>query len=590
MSQVLPRLPLFVSNFETLRQNAAVYVDKTMYFPDLVNKSSITFCARPLRFGKSLTVSSLDAFFSGKVELFNGLAAEKYMRSPDFVSRPVVRLDMSAAANCENLRNLKKDIMDSLEQIANVYNISLRGSDYAKSFYFLLFDIRENTGLKPVLLIDEYDAPVISLAANEDERYNTKFLNRVRKVMSKFYEQIKIAEYDILHFVFITGITKYSRMGVFSSLNNLIDITLDPEFSALMGYTQEELEKYFAPFLSLTALKFGMSEDNLLDKMKDYYNGFSFDGKQLLYNPFSVLNFFDTKKFSNFWMESGSERYVRKFLSDKAITTEQYQDFGVNSSFARAPGDIETTEPHGFLYQAGYLTLREGSNFDYNLRYPNVEVRESIAKLFLKNIISQKISIDSAANELSLCMASCDIPGMVDIFYRLFAGICHKDHRDVSRSPVVRVIKKFIRKLTGSGSLGVSVQTESEDLVETLEKSRGEGFYRSLLQACLWMAGAKVTPEKPENIGDLDLEACCGRLTYVFELKMAENAGGAAVAVRNGMKQIHGRGYGLASKDPIFVSLAFGKAEKNIVGCIFEKDGKETTVEIKIKTGRGAGG
>jgi hypothetical protein len=507
------------------------------------------------------------------------------MCSPDFVSYPVVRLDMSGLGDCQSRNDLILSIMDSLGKIAKHFNVSLRGANFARVFEFLLQDIRQATGLQPVLLIDEYDAPVISVATAENPTFNPDLLFDTRDVMAKFYLQIKVAENDIFR-AFITGITKYSRMGVFSQLNNLIDISLESRFGALMGYTQEELEKYFAPYITSTALKFAISEESLLKKIKSYYNGFSFDGEDILYNPFSILNFFWSTKFKNFWMLSGSNRFIRKFLKDNAVTIDEFQGMEVDSDFASAPGEIDATEPHGFLYQAGYLTLRVGGKFGYTLRYPNLEVRESIAKLFLNNIMSKSTGINVVAKELSACLASCDIPGMVPIIYQLFAGICHKDHRDASRSPMVRVFKKILRKITGSESKDEQVQNESADLVETLEKAKGECFYRSLLQACLWMAGAKVTPEKPEHLGDLDLEVYYGGLTYVFEIKMAKNARGATVAARNGMKQIHERGYGLASKDPIFVSLAFGKAEKNIVGCIFEKDGQDTTVEVKSKTRR----
>jgi hypothetical protein len=578
--------PIGISNFARIRENKSIYVDKTMYLPMLMNAGIFLFCARPRRFGKSLLISSLEAFYSGKTDLFKGLAVEEYMCSPDFVSYPVVRLDMSSLGYWESKDELIHSIMVKLVKIAKCFNISLVDSNFAQVFQSLLHDIHQAYGLQPVLLIDEYDSPVITVTAEENQKFNSELLLDTRDVMERFYLQIKVAEDDIFR-AFITGITKYSRMGVFSQLNNLLDISLESRFSALMGYTQKELEDYFAPYINSTALKLQISEESLLEKIRDYYNGFSFDGDVKLYNPFSILNFFWAEKFRNFWMLSGSNRFIRKFLKDKAVTADEFQGKEVDSDFASAPGDIDATEPHGFLYQAGYLTLRTGGKLAYTLSYPNLEVRESISKLFLNNIISKSLGINSVAKELSVCLASCDIPGMVPIFYQLFAGICHKDHRDANRSPVVRVIKKLIRKITGSESVDETLQNESADLVETLEKAKGESFYRSLLLACLWMAGAKVTPEKPENIGDLDLEVYYGGLTYVFELKMAKNARGATVAARNGMRQIHERGYGLASKDPVFVSLAFGKAEKNIVGCIFEKDGQETTEEVKSNTRRG---
>ncbi|MDR1036129.1 MAG: ATP-binding protein [Deltaproteobacteria bacterium] len=578
-----------MSTFEVLRRKDLVYVDKTEYFLDLQKEPQFIFCARPRRFGKSLTLSALDAFCSGREELFRGLTVESYMRSPDFVARPVIRLDMSVVAYGDTIASLAENVMVILGENAARHNVSLHGSSIAIAFYNLISDVYNSTGKEVVLLIDEYDAPVIDAIGSTKEISNPGLLSARRSAMQDFYWTIKSSEARI-EMAFITGITKFSRMGVFSKLNNLTDISLSSKFSSFMGYTQEELETCFAPFITSTALELGMSNDRLLRKIRNYYNGFSFDGKQKLYNPYSINHFFKDMEFLNYWTESGSDSFIRKFLMDNSITADEFQGKHVSSTFVRAPGEIDTTPAHGFLYQAGYLTLRKRGKKDYALIFPNLEVRENFARLFLQNVTYESVGIDDVAKELSRCLASCDVPGMVDIFCRLFFGICHKDHKGVIRSSVISLIKKIIRRITGSDSLDESERNKSEELVETLENSKGEGFYRSLLQACLWTAGAKVTPEKRENLGDLDLEAYYGHLTYIFELKMAKNASGANVAVRNGMKQIHERGYGLASKDPIFVSLAFGKAEKNIVGCIFEKDGKETAVEIKRKAGRGGRG
>jgi hypothetical protein len=155
---------------------------------------------------------------------------------------------------------------------------------------------------------------------------------------------------------------------------------------------------------------------------------------------------------------------------------------------------------------------------------------------------------------------------------------------DADRVPLVRTLKKIIRKIPGVSRLESSDESKAANLAEKLQKKKGESYYRSLLQTCLWMAGAKVTPEKPENLGRLDLEVACGSVTYVFELKISENAKGAAAAARAGMDQIHRRGYGLASETPVLVSLAIGKEERNIVGCIFERDGRETALRIESGT------
>ncbi|MDR1312832.1 MAG: AAA family ATPase [Deltaproteobacteria bacterium] len=250
MPEKLPVLPAGQAFFEDLRQENAVYVDKSAYLPKLRERGKFIFCARPRRFGKSLTVSSLDAFYSGRVDLFQGLAVEERMSSPAFVPRPVIRLDMSDVAESDSKKILKRNIIDILDHNAERHHVSLRGADYANALKYLLIDVRKASGKKVALLVDEYDAPVIRLAEKDKLIYNAKLLADTRSVIQNFYSIIKTAEENI-EFAFITGCTKFSGMGVFSMLNNLVDISLEEDFAAFMGYTHEELESYFAPFIAL---------------------------------------------------------------------------------------------------------------------------------------------------------------------------------------------------------------------------------------------------------------------------------------------------------------------------------------------------
>jgi hypothetical protein len=380
---------------------------------------------------------------------------------------------------------------------------------------------------------------------------------------------------------FITGITKFSRMGVFSKLNNLNDISLSSDYGTFMGYTQEELEKNFKHFIALAAKDFKFKKKKLLEVIKNRYDGFSFDGIQTLYNPFSILNFFKKFRFGNFWMESGSNAIIMNFLKDKVLTADQFQGMDFSYDSASTPGEIDATSDEGILYQSGYLTLKYVDKQNFILEYPNLEVRESISKLFLESIHLDRKNIDTAAGELSRCLASVDISGMIRELIRLLAGIYHKDHSDAVRSPEVKIVETIDGKVTGTDSVKVPLKLQPSFQADRLEISKGENFYRSLFHACFWMAGAKVTAEKGGNLGNLDLEVCLGSLNYVFELKMSENARGAVTAAMGGMNQIHGRGYGLSMKNPVLVSISIGKAESNIVCCLFKKDGHETCITVE---------
>ncbi|MDR1312256.1 MAG: AAA family ATPase, partial [Deltaproteobacteria bacterium] len=432
MTQDFPVLPLGLANFEDIRKKRAVYVDKTKSIAELENAGKFVFCARPRRFGKSLTVTTLDAFYSGRQDLFRGLAAENDMSSPDFVVCPVIMLDMSAVAGSESNVLLQNRIMGRLEIMAERHQVSLRGVDCADAFSYLIRDVHKASGQEAVLLLDEYDAPVIDLVGRDKFTHDQKLLSDTRNIMQQFYTQIKVEEKH-LKFAFITGVTKFSRMGVFSKLNNLLDISLFPDFSTFMGYTHEELKTYFAPFITHTARVLKMSEERLLNKLKEYYDGFSFDGENEVYNPFSVLSFFKARKFGNFWMASGSNTVVRKYLLDKALTVDQFQGKEMNYSQASAPGEIDATSPAGFLYQSGYLTLRAKDDGAYLLDYPNSEVREAISTLFMENFTSDWEGIGKSGRELGEKLASGDIAGTVGVLIQLLAGIHYRDHLDANR-------------------------------------------------------------------------------------------------------------------------------------------------------------
>ncbi|MDR1039382.1 MAG: AAA family ATPase [Deltaproteobacteria bacterium] len=252
MAQKLLPLPTGQPDFGNLRGNNAVYVDKTAYFPMLKSVSDLVFCTRPRRFGKSLTVSALDAFCSGRNELFQGLAAERFMKSQAFVARPVIHLDMSEVAGSRSIGILEQNVFDILGEIAKRHNIPLRVADPAGAFLFLTKDIRRESDKKIVVLIDEYDAPVINIVQTEGSAEKKRLLDGTRETLSIFYSQIKAAA-EHIELVFITGVTKLSRIGVFSMLNGLVDISIMPEFGEFMGNTQKELTDYFAPHIKETA-------------------------------------------------------------------------------------------------------------------------------------------------------------------------------------------------------------------------------------------------------------------------------------------------------------------------------------------------
>jgi hypothetical protein len=458
-------------------------------------------------------------------------------------------------------------------------------------------------------LIDEYDAPVIKVIQTPGLSRIKDLLEDTRGVMSNFYSKIKSAD-DYLDLVFITGVTKFSLMGVFSTLNNLTDISLLPEFAAIAGFTQEELENSFRPFIGRTADALNLEENALLDKIRDYYDGFSFDGETRLYNPFSTMSFFRDMDFNNFWMESGSNTLLREMLRDKGLTVDQFRNMPVNKDFARSPGEIEKTPAHGFLYQAGYLTLRKKAESSYSLDYPNFEVLSSMSQLFIDNLFPSAVEAGQAAIRLREHAAGGDVPAMVGDFMRLFSKIAYDDHSAAKRLSMFIAIAqdpgaevtRLIGQALGGGAImdGTERMARAVDgkdyegalaLMDSLIKDSGqgkgirlklnEGFYRSNLLSFLLGAGLKATPETHSGHGRSDLVVEHGGKTYVIEMKVVGKASSAATAAKNGLCQILDAGYADPEIDPILLSLAVAEDTRNIAACVFVKDKSAEWFETK---------
>ncbi|MDR1111532.1 MAG: ATP-binding protein [Deltaproteobacteria bacterium] len=599
-----------MNTFEEFRDKRTVYVDKTSYLPTLRKYGKVIFLSRPRRFGKSLTVSTLDSFYSGEKDLFKGLAAEQFMDSPDFAPRPVIHLDMSAPSGADNQELLTEKIIEELGRNAERHEVPPRGTDASGVFSNLIRDVQKAYSQKVVLLIDEYDAPVIKVIQDPRLSGIADLLRDTRSVMSDFYGKIKSAD-KYLEFVFITGVTKFSRMGVFSSLNNITDISLSPEFAGIVGFTHEELENNFKPFVRRMADTLDLRENVLLDQVRDYYDGFSFDGETRLYNPFSTMNFFGDMEFNNYWMESGSNTLIREMLRDKRLTVDQFRDFPVDADFASSPGEIEETPAHGFLYQAGYLTLRKKTDSSYALDYPNFEVLSSMSRLFIDNLFPSTLDAGQASIRLREHAASGNVPAMAQDFKRLYSRIAYDDHAAAKRLSMFIAIAqdpgaevtRIIGRAIGSGAIMDETEkmaravNENDHgkalaLMDSLLKRSGQGkeirlkldesFCRSNLHSFLLGAGLKATAEIHSSHGRSDLVIEHKGLTYVIEMKVVEKAAYAETASQNALRQIVDLGYADSYDDPIILSLAVAEDTRNIAACAFVKGGRAGKIEFGV--------
>jgi hypothetical protein len=415
--------------------------------------------------------------------------------------------------------------------------------------------------------------------------HDDHLLMDTRKVMERFYNQIKL-KYLELEFVFITGVTKFSTIGLNTLFNNYVDISFMPEFDAFMGFTEEELTNNFSYFFDNAPSLFNMSGSELLSKLRNFYKGFSFDGIKSLYNPFSINYFFLEQNFQSYWIHSGSDTTIRKFFHDNCLTADQFQDLDVDQNFAIYPGELNGRNPEGFLYQAGYLTLRSKCRGLYVLDYPNLEVRQSLSRQFLLNFNGSPSELDKAGRDLARHLAICNVPGTVDILltllfdifaeYRAFFDIMDHAERlvgDCRKAEGTDPPEGYLDRL--SAGFAERIRGHKGAFVNIMLGEKGDSFYRSVLCAALWMAGARPTSERHEDVDRLGIEVDFGGLTYFFKLKMTDDVAGGQVASSAWIKEMHDSGCGMTSENAVLVSLAIGRRERNIVVCIFEKEGQE---------------
>jgi hypothetical protein len=501
-------LPTGLQVFETILKRNALYVDKTDLIYDLVSGSRIQFfLSRPRRFGKSLLCWTLDALFSGKRELFEGLAISK----TDWVweSYPVIHLDMSKVSTDGGTAGVRESLTGEMDDIAREHEVDLRGAtapgDMLKR---IIVEVSKKHNKPAVVIVDEYDKPFLDF-------YNKPpTAQEVRDIMRSYYSQLKANEPHI-RFLFLTGISKFTKAGVFSTLNNLNDISLNKKFGTLLGYTEKELVDYFQEHLETGANDLNISTDELVDKLRTYYNGFCFDGTHKVYCPFSILNFFDEYCFSNFWIDSGGTKVIADYMKDRHLTVEQFIGMHVSKDFVRSPGEIETAPPESFFYQSGYLTLRKGIGDDFTLDYPNTEVLNSMSELVYKNMLQCGGDFVDLRTPLVRSLADGDCVRLIETFNRLLASIPYEDYNNAAKQ--------------GLMFSGLKLTTQ-------------EWLYRSTILAFLRGCGVLTFGEMHSSLGRSDLLISYAGNTWVIEIKVTRNDDCKAKAAE-ALKQISDKQY-----------------------------------------------
>ncbi len=502
-----------VYNFEDLIQGNFLYVDKTEYIWQLIRPAKeMYFLSRPRRFGKSLTVSTLKAVFEGKKELFKGLAI--YDKPYDWKPYPVIHLDF---ANCDikTADELVEYLIGQLTNIANSFHLQLRGKQLSVCFENLINDIAVNDNV--VIFVDEYDKPILNNIAKQN-------VNEILSVLKGFYSNIKKTE-SKLRFAFITGVSKFCHVSLFSDLNNLTDISMDARYAAMFGYTQDELEANFGDRISALA---GDTDINAYKtKIKEWYNGYRFEEKaKTVYNPVSLAQFFENGgKFNNYWFATGTPSFLMELTKKTDFDFRSVIGGDSVPEIAFSAFEIDNIDPLTLLLQTGYVTIKEteerfGQTW-YFLDFPNREVAGAFSAYILNSYAgkTQTASVQFTA-EIATSLLNRDLKKLRKIMEVFFAGIPYTSHKKQESTfqtiffSIFRLLGLYIEaeSATNDGRIDAVVQTKDAIFIfefkldndpTALEQIKAKEYYKKYLldKREIYIVGVNFDSEKGNLIG-----------------------------------------------------------------------------------------
>ena len=418
--------PVGIQSFEKIREGGYCYIDKTSLIYSLIKSGQYYFLSRPRRFGKSLLISTLEAYFLGKKEFFKGLAMEGLEK--DWTTHPVLHLDLNTQ-KYDTPEALNNVLEENLNYWESLYGASESEIGVARRFNGIIRRAAEKAGQKVVVLVDEYDKPMLQAIGNEP------LLTDYRNTLKAFYGVLKSCD-KYLRFALLTGVTKFSKVSVFSDLNNLMDISLSNRFANICGITENELYRNLEEDIRLLAEANGMNETEARQTLKEWYDGYHFaEHTEDIYNPFSLLNTLAEMKFGSYWFETGTPTFLVELLQRSKYDLHRLTE---EMATADSLGGIDTmeTNPVPILYQSGYLTIK---GFDkefrtYELGFPNKEVEEGFTKFLLPNYAS--LSSGNPSFEISSFVREVR-GGNIDAFMRrlqsFFADTPYELARDLER-------------------------------------------------------------------------------------------------------------------------------------------------------------
>ena len=512
------------SSFKVLRMNDYVYVDKTKYLYNLIKDiGSYYFLSRPRRFGKSLTLSTLEAIFKGKRDLFKGLYIDTL--DYDWKEYPVIHIDFSVIAY-DSTVGLKEKIRNNLLFIAGEHGVVLPDFyDYDEAFKFLIIELAKSEDV--VVLIDEYDSLLNS-------NINSENIEDIREVLRGFYSVLKSCSAKI-RFCLITGVTKFSKMSIFSSMNNLVDISMDEEYSTMLGYTQDELEENFREYIDRAVKEQGVEREEYLLEVKRWYDGYKFSAKgESVYNPVSMALFFTEGgvDFSSYWINTGGMSYLLTEIAKRVefdISLDTNLEISGNTLQSSDLIQMVKTEVNkdnfmSLLYQTGYLTIKKrdevGGRYLYTLGFPNKEVEEGLTGMLLPLYLGNSVTKDGVVRILSLFYKK-RVDEALEAFKRIYSSIPYNEI----------VFNK-------------------------------ENAWHASFISMLRLMGADILGEVETNIGRIDALLTCPKDIYIIEFKFNQSAEEAIEQIKE--KKYYEQYIG-GKKTIHLLGINFSTEEKNII-------------------------
>lgn len=381
-------LPLGIQDFQDFKEGNYIYVDKTEYIYNLVKTyKGFYFFSRPRRFGKSLLISTLQYLFEGRRELFEGLWIDQ--ESPyAWEPHPVVKIDFSKMNNsCPE--KLEKDILKRLSEILQDHDIKSNGDSIAMKAANLITGLKKKYDSTVAVLIDEYDKPIITHLGKGKEAL--EIADKNRSVLKQLFGVLKESDVSgALRFIFLTGVSKFARVSVFSDLNNLNDLTMLPKYASLLGYSTDELKNYFAACIEEFTDELGIPREECLKRMKFWYNGYRFTQKdEKVYNPFSILNVLENRIFKNYWFETGTPSFLVNLIKERSYPVPIMEQLEIRES-AFSQYEIEDLSLEALLFQTGYLTIKGRVGRLFRLGYPNQEVKNSFTDYLYDKMVKTR--------------------------------------------------------------------------------------------------------------------------------------------------------------------------------------------------------